>query len=37
MTVPCNEFVGQIRDRTPAILRPQQYVHRLRDEPDQRD
>jgi putative SOS response-associated peptidase YedK len=34
ITVPSNELVGQIHDRMPAILLPQQYDCWLGDEPD---
>jgi putative SOS response-associated peptidase YedK len=37
ITVPSNELVGQIHDRMPAILRPQQYDRWLSEEPDPRD
>jgi putative SOS response-associated peptidase YedK len=37
ITVPSNELVGQIHDRMPAILRPEQYDHWLGDDPDPRD
>jgi putative SOS response-associated peptidase YedK len=37
ITVPSNELVGQIHDRMPAILRPEQYDRWLSDEPDARD
>ena len=37
ITVPSNELVGQIHDRMPAILRPEQYDRWLGDDPDPRD
>jgi len=37
ITVPSNELIGQIHDRTPATLRRGQYDRSLGDEPDPRD
>jgi putative SOS response-associated peptidase YedK len=37
ITVPSNDLVGQIHDRMPAILRPEQYDSWLGDDPDPRD
>src|SRR5215216_3131163 len=37
ITVPSNELVGQIHDRMPAILRPEEYDRSLGEEPDPRD
>jgi putative SOS response-associated peptidase YedK len=37
ITAPSNELVGQIHDRMPAILRPEQYDRWLGDELDPRD
>jgi putative SOS response-associated peptidase YedK len=37
ITVPSNELVGQIHDRMPAILRPEQCDRWLGDEADPRD
>jgi putative SOS response-associated peptidase YedK len=37
ITVPSNELVGQIHDRMPAILRPEQYDRWLGDDPNAGD